>query len=131
MKKQLQLLQTYFVVTYALCVDITEGRSKSRLILPFPMKLFLSSSFIFYSNFIYYFFQFRPIYFLFLKGYQSGAPPSQCVDGFPFHGVAPQKSVAPYTITLSSDTYNPGEVIRGSNQTKICLAFFNKKSVYR
>lgn len=49
--------------------------------------------------------------------YPSGPPPSACTSLDPTgHNASPQNGASPYEITLDSDTYSPGQTIRGMTQ---------------
>ncbi|XP_067845769.1 putative ferric-chelate reductase 1 [Heptranchias perlo] len=49
-----------------------------------------------------------PVYVL---GYPNGQVSSACADMMPRHGANAQTSAAPYTITASNSTFNPGDTI--------------------
>lgn len=44
--------------------------------------------------------------------YSSGAPPKACAQLAPIHGVDPQSSPVPYTITLGSDKVARGQAVK-------------------
>ncbi|XP_033738606.1 putative defense protein [Pecten maximus] len=45
------------------------------------------------------------------RGFGMGPPLGACVDMWPVHGADAQTSDPPYTITVSKDTYTPGETL--------------------
>ncbi|XP_063409493.1 putative ferric-chelate reductase 1 homolog [Mytilus trossulus] len=46
-----------------------------------------------------------------VEGYSFGAPVARCGDMLPSHGVSPQASLPPYSLTASTNTYKLGDVI--------------------
>ena len=45
--------------------------------------------------------------------YRSGSPVSSCSDMMPKHGSEAQISPSPYSLTVSEETYLPGQKIQG------------------
>lgn len=62
-----------------------------------------------------YFLQLLDVFYsaILQTGFEIGAPAGNCLDGYPGHGHQAQTNPSPYSITISTTSYNPGVSVTG------------------